>query len=69
MSVQYDRTRHRRVVRWYKADRQRSRRFAEEPAARRFDAERASAKALARDATTAAHELMLPRARINGVER
>ncbi|HET8758070.1 MAG TPA: hypothetical protein VFM58_18765, partial [Solirubrobacteraceae bacterium] len=71
MSVQLDLARNRWVVRWYESGRQRSRRFPDEEAARRFDADCASAKALAREATTAdlARELMLLRARVNEVER
>ena len=71
MSVQFDPSRKRWVVRWYEAGRQRSRRFQDAPAARRFDAERAHARAAARDATTAivARELMLLRARFDEIER
>jgi len=39
MSVQFDSSRNRWVVRWYEADRQRSRRFADQRAAHAFDAE------------------------------
>jgi len=53
MSVQFDSSRNRWVVRWYEAGRQRSRRFAQEAPARAFDAERHEAKAAARDATVA----------------
>jgi integrase len=71
MRVHFDRSRNRWVVRWYEAGRQRSRRFQNAPAARRFDAERARAGAAARDATTAvvARELMLLRARVEEIER
>ena len=71
MSVQFDPSRKRWVVRWYEAGRQRSRRFQDAPAARRFDAERALARATARDATTAivARELMLLWARFDEIER
>ena len=40
MSVQFDSSRNRWVVRWSEAGRQRSRRFADEAAARDFDIER-----------------------------
>jgi hypothetical protein len=71
MSVQFDPSRNRWVVRWYESGRQRSRRFHDAAAARRFDAERARARAAARHSTTApvARELMLLRARVNEVER
>lgn len=39
MSVQFDSNRNRWVVRWYEGERQRSRRFGDERAARDFDAE------------------------------
>ena len=44
MSVQFDSSRNRWVVRWYEAGRQRTRRFDHEGAARDFDAERREAK-------------------------
>jgi hypothetical protein len=50
MSVQFDSSRNRWVVRWYEAGRQRSRRFAVEAPARAFDSERHEVKAAARDA-------------------
>jgi hypothetical protein len=53
MSVQFDSSRNRWVVRWSEAGRQRSRRFAHEAAARDFDVERREATAAARAATAA----------------
>ncbi len=53
MSVQFDSSRNRWVVRWYEAGRQRSRRYAHETAARAFDAECRETKAAAREATAA----------------
>jgi integrase len=71
MSVQFDASRNRWVVRWYEAGHQRSRRFREEPAARRFDSERVGASAATREAAAAAvaGELMLLRARVDAIER
>jgi hypothetical protein len=54
MSVQFDSNRQRWVVRWYDAGRQRTRRFAEEPAARVFDEQQRAANAAARDAGSVA---------------
>lgn len=56
---------------WYEAGRHRSRRFPDEPAARRFDAERLRAADTARDAATArvAEDLAQLRARVEQVER
>ena len=70
MSVQFDSSRNRWVVRWYEAGRQRSRRFALEAPARAFDAERHEAKAAARDATAArlAGELARLRVRVETIE-
>jgi hypothetical protein len=42
MSVQFDHNRNRWVVRRHEVGRQRTRRFDDEPAARRFDADQAS---------------------------
>jgi hypothetical protein len=53
MSVQFDSSRNRWVVRWYEPGRQPSRRFAFEATARAFDAECHEVKAAARDATVA----------------
>jgi hypothetical protein len=71
MSVQFDSSRNRWVVRWYDGGRQRSRRFHDEQAARHFNADRVAAKTAARDATTAivAMELAQVRARVDKVER
>lgn len=71
MSVQFDSSRNRWVVRWYDGGGQRSRRFGDEHAARRFNADRASAKSAARNATTAtvATELAQLRARVDEGER
>jgi hypothetical protein len=44
MSVQFDSNCNRWVVRWYEAGRQRSRRFADQHAARAFDAKQRAAK-------------------------
>ena len=49
MSVQFDSSRNRWVVRWSEAGRQRTRRFVHEGVAREFDAERREAKTAARD--------------------
>jgi hypothetical protein len=70
MSVQFDSSRNRWVVRWDEAGRQRSRRFAEEGAARGFDAERREARIAAREAHAAglAGELAQLRARIQTME-
>jgi hypothetical protein len=48
MSVQFDSSRKRWVVRWSEAGRQRSRHVAHEAAARDFDVERREARAAAR---------------------
>jgi integrase len=71
MSVQFDPSRTRWVVRWYDGGRQRSRRFRDEQAARRFDAERARAAAAARDAATGrvAEDVARLRERVEQVER
>jgi len=71
MSVQFDSSRNRWVVRWYEAGRQRSRRFGEEPAARAVDAEQRAAKTLARQESEAelASELAQLRARVVILER
>jgi integrase len=71
MSVQFDSSRSRWVVRWYDAGRQRSRRFADEQAARAFDADRAEANKTQREiaATALANELAGLRARVDEVER
>ena len=50
MSVQFDSSRNRWVVRWSEAGRQRTRRFAHEQTARGFDAERREARIAAREA-------------------
>ena len=70
MSVQFDSSRNRWVVRWYEAGHQRSRRFAHEAPAHAFDAERHEARAAARDATAArlAGELARLRARVETIE-
>jgi hypothetical protein len=44
MSVQFDSSRNRWVVRWSEAGRQRTRRFSDEDAARGFDHERQEAR-------------------------
>jgi hypothetical protein len=53
MSVQFDSSRNRWVVRWYDAERQRTQRFAEETAARAFDERQRGVKAAARAARSA----------------
>ena len=70
MSVQFDSSRNRWVVRWYEAGRQRSRRIALEAPARAFDVERSGAEAAGRDATAArlAGELERLRARGETIE-
>src|SRR5215211_7568207 len=69
MSVQFDSSRSRWVVRWYEAGRQRSRRFADEPAARGFDADRRAAKTTARREAAMAGELAALRARVETLEQ
>jgi hypothetical protein len=70
MSVQFDPSRNRWVVRWSDMGRQRTRRFAHEAAARRFDAERREAKLAVREAHAAglAGELARLRARVETIE-
>ena len=70
MSVQFDQSRNRWVVRWYEDGRHRSRRFDSEAEARKFEAERASAASRTREAVTAGvqQELFALRARLAGVE-
>ena len=70
MSVQFDSSRSRWVVRWSDAGRQRTRRFAHEGAARGFDAQRREAKLAAREAYAAelAGELAQLRARVQTLE-
>ena len=71
MSVQFDSSRNRWVVRWYEGERQRSRRFADQREARDFEAEQRAAKAAARqerDATLAG-ELARLRARVETLEQ
>jgi hypothetical protein len=70
MSVQFDSSRNRWVVRWSETGRQRTRRFANEGAARGFDAERRGAKLAARLAHDAglAGELARLRARVETIE-
>ncbi len=71
MSVQFDSSRQRWVVRWYHDGRQRTRRFADEPAARTFDEQQRNAKAAVRDARSAelAGELGRLVARVETLER
>jgi len=71
MSVQFDSSRNRWVVRWYEAERQRSRRFADQRAAHDFDAERRAAKTAARQQREAAlaGELAQLRARVETLEQ
>ena len=70
MSVQFDTSRNRWVVRWSEAGRHRTRRFVHEGAARNFDAERREARVAARDAHAAAlaTELARLRARVQTIE-
>ena len=70
MSVQFDQSRNRWVVRWYEDGRQRCRRFAVERTAREFEAERAAAAAHDRAAATASvqRELDALQARLHAVE-
>jgi integrase len=70
MSVQFDSSRNRWVVRWSEAGRQRARRFAQEGAARGFDRERRGARLAAREAHAAglAAELARLRARVETIE-
>jgi integrase len=70
MSVQFDSHRKRWVVRWSEGGRQRTRRFAEERAARGFDRERQEARIAARKAQAAglAGELARLRARVQTIE-
>jgi integrase len=71
MSVQFDPSRNRWVVRWYQTGRHRSRRFHDEAAARRFDAERARDRTTARHAAAARaeDELGRLRTRVEKLER
>jgi hypothetical protein len=71
MSVQFDSSRSRWVVRWYDAGRQRSRRFRHEQAARAFEADRQQQKLAQRDtaATALVDEVKRLRARVDNVER
>ena len=71
MSVQFDSSRKRWVVRWYEAGRQRSRRFADERPARAFDEQLRTAAAAARRADDAklAGELARLRARVETIEQ
>jgi integrase len=71
MSVQFDSSRSRWVVRWYDAGHQRSRRFQDEQAARAFEADRLQEQLAQREtATTAlAEEVKRLRARVDDVER
>jgi integrase len=71
MSVQFDSSRNRWVVRWYEAGRQRSRRFVEEQPARAFDAQQRRDKAAGRRAEDAelAGELARLRARVELIEQ
>ena len=71
MSIQFDSSRKRWVVRWYEARRQRSRRFADEPAAQGFDEQQRKAMAALRRAEDAklAGELALLRARVEMIEQ
>jgi integrase len=71
MSVQFDSSRNRWVVRWYEAARQRSPRFADESSARAFDAEQRAAKTAARQKREAAltDELAQLRARVETLEQ
>src|SRR5215210_8997831 len=70
MSVQFDSSRSRWVVRWSEAGSQRTRRFAGERAARDFDAARREARIAAREARAAglAGELARLRARVETIE-
>jgi hypothetical protein len=71
MSVQFDSSRKRWVVRWYEAGRQRSRRFADEGPARAFDEQLRTAAAAARQADDSklAGELARLRARVDTIEQ
>jgi hypothetical protein len=71
MSVQFDSSRNRWVVRWYEAARQRSRRFADASSARAFDAEQRAAKTAARQKSEAAlaDELAQLRTRVETLEQ
>ena len=71
MSVQFDSSRNRWVVRWHEGERQRSRRFADQRAAHDFDAEQRAAKTLARRESEAAlaGELAQLRARVEILEQ
>ena len=71
MSVQFDSNRQRWVVRWYDDGWQRTRRFAQEPAARAFDEQQRNAKAAARCARAVelAGELGRLVARVETLER
>jgi hypothetical protein len=71
MSVQFDSSRKRGVVRWYEAGRQHSRRFADEDPARGFDEQLRTAAGAARQADDAklAGELARLRARVQTIEQ
>jgi hypothetical protein len=71
MSVQFDSSPQRWVVRWYEAGQQRSRRFADQRAARDFDAEQRAARTAARQQREAAlaGELAQLRARVETLEQ
>ena len=68
MSVQFDSSRSRWVVRWSDAGRQRTRRFAHEGAARGFDAERRQAKLAVREAHAAGLDVRTARKGVTGPE-
>lgn len=71
MSVQFDSSRKRWVVRWYETGRQRSRGFADEGPARAFDEQLRTAAAAARhkDDAKLAGELARLRARVETIEQ
>ena len=71
ISVQFDSSRNRWVVRWYEGERQRSRRFADKRAARDFDAEQRATRVAARRERRAglAGELAELRARVETLEQ
>jgi len=71
MSVQFDPSRNRWVVRWSEAGHQRARRFTQEGTARGFDAERREARTVAREAHAPglAGELAQLRARVQTIEK
>jgi hypothetical protein len=71
MSVQFDSSRSRWVVRWSDGGRQRCRRFADEQAARAFDAERAQEQTARREAAALAlaDDVKQLRRRLDDVER